>query len=326
MKPLCTLSRWLAASLLGTIAMAEVPPLIGYQGRVAVGAVNFEGTGVFRFALVNGPGTATYWSNDGTSTAGSAPAAGVPLVVSKGLYSVLLGQGELPNMTPLPSSVFANSDVRLRVWFDDGANGPRLLTPDQRIVAVGYAMQADTAATVPDGAITTVKFAHGSVGNAQLGAGAVMPGQLAAGAAVANLNAGGQSGVGQGGIILSADFASASLAAAGYVKVGPVDLGDVWQQRAGAGIPSRDGHTAVWTGSEMIVWGGLDYTNATIYDTGARYNPATDVWTLLTATAPPAPRFRHTAVWTGSEMIVWGGQDSNGPRNDGGRYQLSANT
>ena len=37
---------------------------------------------------------------------------------------------------------------------------------------------------------------------------------------------------------------------------------------------------------------------------------------------PPArpPRAFHTAVWTGSEMIVWGGMSGSGYLNDGGRY------
>ena len=139
-----------------TLASAQVPQMINYQGRVAVGdpAVNFDGTGEFRFALVNEDGSTSYWSNDGTSTDGSEPTGAVSLPVTKGLYSVLLGA----NMTPIPNTVFANPDVHLRVWFDDGTNGSQLLTPDQRIAAVGYAM---VASTVVDGAITSEKLASG---------------------------------------------------------------------------------------------------------------------------------------------------------------------
>ena len=142
---------------------AQVPQILNYQGNIAVGTppVNFNGSGVFRFALVNTDGTTTFWSNDGTSTAGSQPTAGVTLAVAKGLYSVLLGDTTLTNMTAIPATVFANTDVRLRVWFNDGtANGSQLLAPDQRIAAVGYAMVAGVAnslaagATVPTTAIT----------------------------------------------------------------------------------------------------------------------------------------------------------------------------
>jgi len=138
--------HWLAAAALiaalGTAAPAQVPQLINYQGRVAVEGVNFHGSGQFKFALVNIDASTSYWSNDGTSSAGSQPATAVPLTVTKGLYSVMLGDTTLPNMTAIPHGVFGNPDVRLRVWFNDGTTGSQLLTPDQRIAAVGYAITA----------------------------------------------------------------------------------------------------------------------------------------------------------------------------------------
>ena len=45
----------------------------------------------------------------------------------------------------------------------------------------------------------------------------------------------------------------------------------------------------------------------TISTPAGRYNPSTDSWTATSITNAPAGRSRHTAVWTGSEMIVWGG-------------------
>jgi hypothetical protein len=136
-----------ALACLASSAQAQVPQLINFQGRVAVGSVNFNGTGLFKFALVNGDGSTTFWSNDSTSVNGSEPSASVSLPVSKGLYSVLLGNPESGNMAPVPASVFNNADVRLRVWFDDGVNGSQLLSPDQRIAAVGYALVASSAQT-----------------------------------------------------------------------------------------------------------------------------------------------------------------------------------
>ncbi|HYR59319.1 MAG TPA: hypothetical protein VEO95_11835, partial [Chthoniobacteraceae bacterium] len=155
---------------------AQVPQMINYQGRIAAHGVNFDGAGQFRFALVDASGATTFWSNDGTSAAGSQPEAAVALTVTKGLYSVLLGDAALANMIAIPASIFAHSDVRLRVWFDDGTNGPQLLTPDQRIAAVGYAIMA---ADVADGAITSGKIAVGAVGSTQLASGAVGATQLA---------------------------------------------------------------------------------------------------------------------------------------------------
>ena len=91
-----------------------------------------------------------------------------------------------------------------------------------------------------------------------------------------------------------------------------------------AGPPDvRNGHTAVWTGSEMIIWGG-NYGNYPYFyfrNTGARYNPSTDTWTTTGTINAPTGRVGHTAVWTGSEMIVWGGADGLfSVTNTGGRY------
>ena len=130
-------------------ASAQVPGIMNYQGRVIAGGTNFDGTGQFKFALVNNGGSTNYWSNDGTAV--GQPAAAVSLTVTKGLYSVLLGDTTIANMTvAIAPGVFANSDVRLRVWFDDGVNGSQQLSPDQRLGAVGYAL---TAASVPNGTI-----------------------------------------------------------------------------------------------------------------------------------------------------------------------------
>ena len=80
-------------------------------------------------------------------------------------------------------------------------------------------------------------------------------------------------------------------------------------------------HTAIWTGSEMIVWGGVVEAGGT--NTGGRYNPSTDSWIATSTINAPAARIFHTAVWTGSEMIVWGGQGSGGGYlKSGGRYDF----
>jgi hypothetical protein len=155
----------------------QVPQLLNYQGRVSVGTTNFDGAGSFKFALVNSNGTVTFWSNDGTSAGGSQPAAAVSLTVVRGLYSVLLGDTTLGGMTlALPSSVFTNFDVRLRVWFNDGVTGFQQFTPDQRIAAVGYALMG---ANVPDGAITSNKLAVGSVTATKIADGSVTSSKLA---------------------------------------------------------------------------------------------------------------------------------------------------
>src|SRR5206468_1114773 len=54
-----------------------------------------------------------------------------------------------------------------------------------------------------------------------------------------------------------------------------------------------------------IVWGGQ---GAQLENTGGRYNPSSNSWQPTSVGANvPAARSGHTAVWTGSRMIVWGG-------------------
>ena len=53
---------------------------------------------------------------------------------------------------------------------------------------------------------------------------------------------------------------------------------DHWRTMAISNAPTeRYGHTAIWTGSEMIVWGG-DGDNFQFLNTGGKYNPSTDTW------------------------------------------------
>jgi N-acetylneuraminic acid mutarotase len=90
----------------------------------------------------------------------------------------------------------------------------------------------------------------------------------------------------------------------------------------------RQVHTAVWTGSEMIVWGGAVQSgnNSFVWNTGGRYDPSMNSWIGTSTTNAPTARAGHTAVWTGSEMIVWGGGGINGGGNTGGRYCAQAPT
>jgi N-acetylneuraminic acid mutarotase len=105
---------------------------------------------------------------------------------------------------------------------------------------------------------------------------------------------------------------------------------DSWTATSTTNAPdARLGHRAVWTGSEMIVWGGecCSCQFSCLYlNTGGRYNPSTDSWTATSTTNAPAARSYHTAVWTGSEMIIWGGLSNGVAVSTGGRYDPSANT
>ncbi len=101
---------------------------------------------------------------------------------------------------------------------------------------------------------------------------------------------------------------------------------DVWSAtRIDSVAFERSYHTAVWTGTEMIVWGGMP-TEEPFSRSGRRYDPGTDSWTIMSLTNAPTGRFWHTAVWTGTEMIVWGGYDFTNSLNTGGRYNPATDT
>jgi hypothetical protein len=96
---------------------------------------------------------------------------------------------------------------------------------------------------------------------------------------------------------------------------------NAWTATSTTAAPSaRVSHTAVWTGHEMIVWGGM---GGGLQNTGGRYDPAMDSWTATSATGAPSRRFNHTAVWTGGSMIVWGGFGGSA-LDTGGVYTLTS--
>ena len=105
---------------------------------------------------------------------------------------------------------------------------------------------------------------------------------------------------------------------------------DRWTETSSTGAPQdRHMHSAVWTGSKMIIWGGRRTVNAPgqnygqSYDvnSGGIYDPRTDSWTSLSVTGAPRARWAHIAVWTGIEMLVFGGNSASANINSGGRFR-----
>src|SRR5947207_6566399 len=119
---------------------------------------------------------------------------------------------------------------------------------------------------------------------------------------------------------VSANYTRAVIAGNSDNSIAPVGrTDDTWTATSTTSAPAgRLLHTAVWSGSEMIVWGGFGIGGS--FNTGGRYNPGTDSWTATSTTSAPAGRYLHTAVWTGSEMIVCGGFNGSSSLNTGGRY------
>lgn len=105
-------------------------------------------------------------------------------------------------------------------------------------------------------------------------------------------------------------------------------VNDLWTPTSVVGAPERrHSHQAAWTGSTMLVWGGCSFgTCNQMRDSGGLYDPATDSWQPTSLIDAPTGRAWPSGVWTGSQLLVWGGWDGSSPVADGGRYTPALDT
>jgi hypothetical protein len=69
----------------------------------------------------------------------------------------------------------------------------------------------------------------------------------------------------------------------------------------------RTGAAQVWTGSELLIWGGYTgFDERNVMANGLAFDPAEMRWRPI-APAPLEPRALIASAWTGSELLVWGG-------------------
>jgi hypothetical protein len=108
----------------------------------------------------------------------------------------------------------------------------------------------------------------------------------------------------------------------GVGNVGLLDPGEV-RPMAESPLEGRSTMAAVWTGREMIVWGGE--APRRVFADGAAYDPVTDTWRML-ATGPLIERNAPAVVWTGEEVLLWGGHSSDGGKRDGAAYDPASDT
>ena len=88
-----------------------------------------------------------------------------------------------------------------------------------------------------------------------------------------------------------------------------------WRALPEAPIEGRIASGAVWTGREMIIWGGVSRQDTvTPVAEGAAYDPATDAWRTI-APAPPGVLgvVGTAAAWTGRIAVFWAGNSPDGP-------------
>jgi hypothetical protein len=86
---------------------------------------------------------------------------------------------------------------------------------------------------------------------------------------------------------------------------------DTWSLLPVAPIAGRNDSAVAWTGTQMLIWGGVTGADddQPMAD-GAAYDPASRTWSKL-PNSPLTARTNPAAVWTGSELFVWGGDDAH---------------
>jgi len=156
---------FIAANLMA----AEIPFIINYQGNVvdATGSP-LNGSGYFKFAIVDQAGTSAYWVNDNSVTNGTQPTTSITVPVTNGVFSIKLGDTNLASMAALSASIFNNTNIFLRVWFSfDGLNFEQF-SPDTQIVSTGFAFRAQEANAVVESAVTSLSIEDNTISNADI--------------------------------------------------------------------------------------------------------------------------------------------------------------
>jgi hypothetical protein len=102
----------------------------------------------------------------------------------------------------------------------------------------------------------------------------------------------------------------------------PTALPPAWVPITKDGAPSnRHGQSVVWTGREVLIWGGVTVGGGRpIAFPGRRYDPAANQWRAMSEEGQPSPRVGQVAAWTGREMLIWGGAGPREGLGDAARY------
>ena len=165
---------------------------------------------------------------------------------------------------------------------------------------------------------------HGGAGRGGGGAGGM------GGAGNGGAGNGGTGGAGNGGAGNGGAGGAGNGGAGGTGGMRGAESVGAWHPIASAGSPSaRAGATAVWTGSEMLVWGGVTMGSGsalTDLADGARYSPSADSWRPMSVVDAPKARRGGVVGMVGGELVVWGGFDGARPPTlfaDGARYDVA---
>ena len=155
----------------GAILTAVINSGIVTAIHVVAGGTNYSSQ-VMDFIVEVAPPPANYtnltlWNNDGT--ADGEPIESVPIPVTNGLFTVILGDTALPNMTAIPATLlsqYAYPNLQLQIWFNDRVHGFAALNPTQPLTPAPTAAFANTASnllgTLPTSQLTGTLAGNGS--------------------------------------------------------------------------------------------------------------------------------------------------------------------
>lgn len=87
-----------------------------------------------------------------------------------------------------------------------------------------------------------------------------------------------------------------------------------WTSAPAGPLSARTQQAAIWTGSDLLIWGGQSVSFSTtcpcstnMLNNGALFDPRSEKWTVM-ANSPLSPRDGVASVWTGHVALLWGGQ------------------
>lgn len=83
------------------------------------------------------------------------------------------------------------------------------------------------------------------------------------------------------------------------------ELAGSWTRMSDAPIAGRSGYVALSVDRGTFIWAG----DSTDPMAGAIYQAADDTWTRVAPVADQSIRYSPAAVWTGEEVLIWGGND-----------------
>ena len=126
--------------LLG-VTLTGLGAILPHQGRLLISNKAFDGSGFFRFALVDTAGNLV-WNHQGAT---GQPTTDLSIQVKGGFYYVGLGDTSIQGMADLPGSLFSSyPGLKLRIWFNDGTNGLEQLGQDQILLVAPYALSVSS--------------------------------------------------------------------------------------------------------------------------------------------------------------------------------------